>query len=659
MLLGLLGSCSDDISPDFPDTPDGKRIDIVAAAKFPEMNFASSRAMGEQPTVDELLNKLKINLLVFDASGVMLQFIPPEDISVKEVVDSTQTVLFNVSGIYSSTLPRRLHFVVTSAPDLLALPGGEYITAMASERTVMPALMSEGDIDSYWGLTELTSITENSEVNIKLLRSFVKINVESHEDASKFKLLGYTVVNRPNKGMLVPYIHSEYRFADFMAADGSLLSYADVIAQGYNGINPAGSDASMTHTTETEVAAALAESETQLAGGGDSPCYIYERSQSHLSAVGSGVMVTYVIVKGEYNGKTAYYKLDLGYNDQGDFKFYDLLRNFSYTLVLQSVEGPGAATLHEAMAGVANNNISASVVTRDLFSISYNEEKIEVSTTRVIFTEDAVHYDLKFRYTVPDGLGYEFEPENLYIYDTNNEATQLNMSGLKNAGDSKSADDLRGEVIQSAELVTGTDGWYILRITTKDIPTDARRWEQTLRIYYKGGTVNLGRTVTLMSRKPWKLADVTNTVPGSTINSAFVVNFTIPSGLVKSQFPLTLTFESDKQNIYAQKGSPLQVAAGKSGFMGATTDSIIRYEWHMEWEEYDADYGKSYTASFRTNTTLKDDSGYDTAEIDAATNDATNTGREANDGRNKFCIRIANKGMKCIEPYYVNIVRTD
>ena len=58
-------------------------------------------------------------------------------------------------------------------------------------------------------------------------------------------------------------------------------------------------------------------------------------------------------------------------------------------------------TLLDAMNGAAHNNLSTSVVTRDLFSIGYQGEKIEVSSTRVIFTEKTSGYSFRFRYTTP------------------------------------------------------------------------------------------------------------------------------------------------------------------------------------------------------------------------------------------------------------------
>jgi len=655
MLLALLSACNDDSMPDIssPDLPEGAPVDMIVGAEFPESFVkADSRAMGEQPTLDDL----NINLFVFDASGVMLQFIEPKDISIKTIVSSTNTVTFVVHNIYSSTMPRRLHFVVTSAPDLLELDGGEYISAMASETTVMPALLTSGNTDAYWGMSVLNDgIDEKTNVGVKMIRNFVKVSVKSSAPESTFKMLGYTVVNRPNRGAVAPYIYKDHLFASFLSPADVLLSYDDLITQGYHGVNPAGSETDMLCTTEEEVAASLADSERRLAAGesdtpSDTPYYFYERSQSYITSMGSDVAVTYVIVKGQYMGKTYYYKIDIGHDSEGKFKFYDLLRNFCYMIDITEVGGAGAASLLEAMNGPAHNNVSASVVTRDLFSIGYDNEIIVVSATNVIFTEKTVDYELQFRYTLPDNAA--IDTSKLKIYDLNNESVEYNMDDVSTTT-SKSI-DLDGEVVESASLSLRTDGWYTLRITTKDIPDDSRRFEQNLRIYYSG-SAGLGRTVTLMLRKPWNLSDVSHTDLTDAMENDFTVNFTLPSGMAHSQFPLILTFESDKQNIYAKNGSKMTVAIGKSGFKGATTDNVMLYEWRMEWEDYNDAGGGTYTAHFRTNTTSTEDWKYHTEGIDAVANgDRTKNNRSAD-----FCIRIANKGLKCIEPHYVNIDRPE
>lgn len=649
-------SCSDDIclNTTHSGLPDGTPIEIETAAEFPEMNLGpDSRAMGDQPTTDELLNSLKVNILVFDTAGVMLQFIRPEDISIKRIV--ADTVYFRVRNIYSSSQPRRLHFVVTSIADIRDMEGGDLITSMANEKTVMPALISEGNTDVYWGLSDVPEITNSMKLEMRVIRNFVKLSVISSESTDKFKLQSYAVVNRPGKGTVAPYIYRDHDFASFLTSDNEIRSYDEIVAQGYHGVNPAGSEASMTHTTPAEVQASLAESERLLSvPGQDSPYYFYERSQSEFDAAGSGAVVTYVIVKGEYNGTTYYYKIDIGHNRSGKFVYYDLLRSFHYTVNITEVGGPGAATLEEAMAGVAHNNISASVVTRDLFAISYHNEQITVSDTRVIFAEKTADYQFLFRYTVPEGLDYEFDPAHLKIYDVSDDTKEYDMSGL--GGNRTKAVDLSGEVVESAYLSQGNNGWYILHITTKDIPSDARRWEQNLRVYYSGGTVNLGRTVNLILRQPWHLSDVTYTQPSATRENEFSLTFSLPPGLPTSQFPLTLTFESDKQNIYAKKGTNLYVAVDKSGFKGGTTDNIILYEWNISYSQYhhdDGTEGGQYTAYFLTNTTSDEDKDYNTAGIDRT----ANGDRSTNNGTGMFCIRIANKGQKCIEPYYVNITR--
>lgn len=653
LILALLAVACDD--PMMPDNhrngvPDGTPVEIVTGAELPEMTFArSSRSMSEEPTPDELYNVLKVNLFVFDKSGVMLQFIEPKDISIVRIDESTKQVFFKISNIYSSSLPRRLHFITTSATDLRDITGGEYISAMASETTTMPALVVDSGTDAYWGIKEIDSITENMQLTMKLIRNFVKVNVNSTESENVFRLLGYTVVNRPSRGTIAPYIYRDHLFATFLNSDNDLISYDEIIAQGYFGVNPSGADISMTHTTEAEVSAALADSERRLAEGEtDTPCYIYERSQSSVTSAGNSVMVTYMIVAGEYRGKHCYYKIDIGRDKEGKFGFYDLLRNFQYTVEITEVGGEGAPTVLDAMNGAPHNNLSTSVVTRDLFSIGYHGEKIEVNSTRVIFTEKTAGYSFRFRYTTPTGTA--FDPSKLKIYNITDETLEYDMTGVRN-GASKAV-PLQGDVIESASLTIDSEGWYVLNINTKDIPADSRRLEQNIRIYYSGGSAGLGRTVTLMLRRPWDFANVTATSPAAAIQSDMSISLDLPSGLSQSQFPLIITFESDKQNIYALNGSSLTVATGKSGFKGATTDKVILYEWRIEWADYSSGNTR-LTASFRMNTTSADDAAYSTAGIDVA----AIAGRTANNSSRNFCVRIANKGQKYIQPYYVNVTR--
>lgn len=656
LISAVMVSCENQEVPDAPPTgpSDGIPVEIVTGASFPELEFgAASRTMGDEPTIDELLNTLKVNLFVFDPAGVMLQFIGPENISIVNIDRESKRVYFKVSNIYSSSRPRRLHFVITSSEDLHDISGGEYISAMASETTTMPALVVAGGIDAYWGIKKLDSISDNMELTVKLIRNFVKLTAKSSADENVFRLLGYTVVNRPGRGTITPYIYRDHLFASFLNSENDLVSYDEIIAQGYFGVNPSGSDGDMTHTSEREVSDALLESESRLASGeADTPCYIYERSQSGLASAGSDVMVTYMIVVGEYKGKRCYYKIDIGHDKDGKFGFYDLLRNFQYTVDITEVGGEGSPTLLDAMNGAAHNNLSTSVVTRDLFSIGYDGEKIEVSSTRVIFTEQTEEYPLRFRYTTPTGVA--LDPSKLKIYDIDDDEVEFSVAGVTHNQDKNV--DLNGNVIDNAKISSGDDGWYELIVSTKSIPTDSRRLEQSIRIYYSGGTAGLGRTVTFMLRRPWEFSDVGSTVPSGSMGSEFSIGVTIPSGLSQTQFPLIITFESDKQNIYAVNGTPLSVETGRSGFEGATTDDIIYYEWRVEWADYVASGssgGLILNARFRMNTTTAEDMAYNTLSIDKANIE----GRMPDNGTSGFCVRVANQGQKYIQPHYVNVTR--
>lgn len=653
-----MGSCSDDpvAGPSGnPGLVDGTLIDMVAGVEFPEMQFGISRAMGEYPSAEELLNSLYVNVFVFDRAGVMMQFIEPKDVEVLRIDPENHHVYFKVSNIYSSSEPRRLHFVVTSAEDLTAEDGGDYIKAMASETTTMPALVVSGDTDAYWGVTELDEITADMSLTIRLVRNFVKlsVSVDNLSNPGDFKLLGYTVVNRPGRGTVTPYRHQDHLFAAFFNAADQLLTYEQVIEQGYYGVNTANADADMTFTTASEVETSLQNSITRMKAGEDTPYYIYERSQSSVANAGSDVMVTYMIVAGEYKGQTYYYKIDIGRDSAGKFGYYDLLRNFRYTVDIKEVGGAGALSVQDAMNGAAHNNLSASVVTRDLFSIGYDNEIIEVSATRVIFTEQTAGYELRFRYTIPNKVDYTFDPRYLKVYDVADESREYNCGNVAAGRDA--AVDLSGEVLEKASLSKDGD-WYVLKVTSRDVPADSRRYEQSVRIYYSGGNVGLGRTVTFMLRRPWNFSNMTCSNPGQGLGSDLNLSFDIPSGLPNSLFPLILTFESDKQNIYAVNGSPLTVQTGQSAFAGATTDNVIYYEWRLEWADYahtDGSEGGRYTVNFKTNTTSTDDVAYPTSSID----NASNGSRTKNNGSSGFCIRVANKGYKYIEPIYFNLSR--
>lgn len=675
----LFAACSDDapVNNASESAADGSLIEISSAIEIPELNFGSdSRVLQENISASYLKNTLKIHLFVFDKSGAMRQFIEPEDIIIDEKKTTSKMAYFKVRNIYVSSEPRTFHFVIVpDITDLRTIKGGEYIDMMANEKVVMPALQigdKDNQIDAYWGRVEVPNINADMVVQLKAVRNFAKIIVSTGinpDDAStgNFKITAYAIVNKPSRSLIVPYITKDYLFAEFYDPDGTgMKTYEEIKAQGFNGINPSDANNNLFCTTVDDVRKELDLSRRDISKNGTYPeClgnsayYIYEHQQSGLGQASSSAEVTYIIIEAERNGKTYYYKIDNGFEDKGKFYYYDVIRNFQYTISIDAVTGDGASTIEEAMLGAAVNNLTASVVTRDLFSIGYKNDKIEVSNTRAFITRPNATHTFRFCYTIE---GETIDPSKFMIYDLVNEndaSMYENMTGVTET-QSKNLPNLKSigtnnQVIQSAS-VRRDGNWYELTFTTGALPmSSAERYEQTLKVLYEGGSY-LARTFTIMLRQPWEFTAVPqNTNIGAATEQTVTIPVTLPEGLSKTQFPIVITFESDKQNIYAVPGENMTVSFIKSGFNGATTDNVISYERRIEWEEYEAN--RAFSVVFRTNTTSTADYNYNTKSID---DNADNDGRLDNNGTRNFSIRVGERNpdnMKYFKPLYIHFTR--
>lgn len=680
----LFAACSDEIQVNPGATssvPDGTPIEISSAIDLPEMNFGNpSRVLQENISSTYLKNTLKVHLFVFDKSGAMRQFIEPKDIIIDTEKTTATTAYFKVKNIYASSEPRTLHFVIVpDITDLRTIKGGEYIDMMANETVVMPALQigdKDNQIDAYWGRIEVDKIDpDNPTVQLKAVRNFAKVivstNIDQNDEATgKFKITAYAIVNKPSRSLIAPYITQNYLFAEFYDGTG-MKTYEQVKAQGFNGINPSDANNNLFCTTVQDVKDELDKSRGLIdinnsisypENLGNSAYYIYEHQQSGLGEASASAEVSYIIIEAQRNGKTYYYKIDNGYEDKGKFYYYDVIRNFQYTINIDAVTGDGAATIEEAMLGAAVNNLTASVVTRDLFSIGYKNDKIEVSNTRAFITRPNATHTFRFHYTIDRDV---IEPSKFIIYDLVNEEDDTkyeNMTGVttttsKDLSNLKSANK-NNPVIQSASVIQMNDGWYELTFTTGALPqSSAERYEQTLKVLYQGGSY-LARTFTIMLRQPWEYkVENTEINVGAATQSDVQINFTLPEGLSKTQFPIVVTFESDKQNIYAVPGEDLTVSFVKSQFDGATTDNVISYERRFEYEEYEN--ARTYTVNFKTNTTSTVDKAYNNEGIDDKYSKDSD-GREDNYGTNNFCIRMGDRnpdGMKYFKPLFINCTR--
>lgn len=92
--------------------------------------------------------------------------------------------------------------------------------------------------------------------------------------------------------------------------------------------------------------------------------YLFEAAQPQLATdEDNHLKRPCIIVKGVYEGKSCYYRVDFAKQDAttGDVTYMDIVRNHSYNITVTNVSGRGSDTAHEALKSKAAN-ITASVI---------------------------------------------------------------------------------------------------------------------------------------------------------------------------------------------------------------------------------------------------------------------------------------------------------
>ena len=441
----------------------------------------------------------------------------------------------------------RLH-LIANYPDLTMSMGeeGNLIGRMPTDEDI-----SEHDV--YWNYIEVQNITEEQSsllIKVPLVRNFTKIKVDlSDELSSKFQLTGYAVHNVPNRGTVAPFNVANGSFANYCLTEGASVksqTYQNLKnEQGYLGNEPYGN----TYTRLTNQSEFINPA---------TAFYMYERTHEGSDNP------TSIIVKGKYNPdgtgnfdgiEDTYYKLDFIYRDSNTNTnvYYNLLRNFEYTVKVVSIIGEGYRTPEEAISMPASNNISGSTNVSNLTNISDGTGRLYVSTTYQVFTDEN-SVDIYYKY-IPDI----------------NEPITIN-NNLKNNGGEIIVTAPAGDVLRSSAVVESKDetsdrvGWRKITLTPY-APGDIVK---TQEIYIASG--NLQRKIMLVLRRPYEMVidilndnDLVNKVQQSPVN----VKVSIPGGIPMSLFPLKFYLKSADNTIYAKPGTDMysEVFVGSYGFV--------------------------------------------------------------------------------------------
>lgn len=548
--LAMVG-CAEEFSPE-PVSGSGFRFSVVV----PPSGAISTRSFASEAVTS-------LHVLVFDENGYFVE-------CQKAVPAAGTTWGADMNSVYSFTVSlqasaskRILHFVANYDFDARPVEYG-------TEYSVISHLSVGGGQEAYWQRVVLDGGIYTQEnwgdmpesdkaklVKIPLVRNFAKIEVESKAD--EFTVTGFALWNVPDRGCVAPCVMAPPTFADYRMGDtkGDPFANNPWISRTYDDISTtfgpddtdsvgfAGFLPAEANIVSTDANALTYDKDTK---------FMYERPYS------SDVTHSAVIVKGRYNGPGAkgvesYFKVDLiRYSRHGLTEYYNILRNFTYKVNINSCSADGYATPAEAAAQPASNNFVSSVVTQNVINISDGEARLYVSTTdtTVVSSEP-----FKFRYRyVPDFYGkpsyVDNTKVNFYDYTRRHALTRDDASKYYVELDKPHYVMTRYNVIDKLDVPDSK--WYQWHETTIT-PAEPGDEEvsETVIIYQEtadSSQVKIARSVTFRLRKPFEMA--VECVPSEVkkvVGDTLRVNIKIPSGLRESLFPLEFVIEAENNSI--------------------------------------------------------------------------------------------------------------
>ncbi len=500
---------------------------------------------------------------------------------------------------------RYIHFIATSEP-IASLESGT--VNMMDEATFVHDLVTTNEVVAYWGRIHVTAIMESSADdpnfhNIKMIRNFAKVKVKTADDVDNFEILGFKVFDTPVYGTIAPFNNNtvDYipvdgniqinfnRFADFVTASTQDSPYSFLTTSlNYYGFMPP----TIAYDDNSSYYDASGTDNVPWIDPAD-PDYLYECSYRPDRN-------PFIILKANYTegGSTNlyYYKADFVYNTADGNEYYNLLRNFQYTLNITGVSGKGSSTVYDAINSIALNNFEASTLAQELTNIANDDSRLYISQTDILIT-----YGTTLTMYVKSRKGDGFtQDDNGTITAEIREAT---------SGNNIVADDSDITISGSDETSGDYSGWRKVTMNIQDAASlqPGEVWKQPIVFKNAAG---LTRTVNITLRRPMSLTVDMQDVVAGTKNTECELKFSIPSGLTEYRFPMYFYIEQESNNLYPKAladgaNEALTVITGKSKIPGNETKNTYYYRRAISWSEYmaaDADIAgiKTFSCYFKT-----------------------------------------------------------
>lgn len=495
-----------------PVDQDGERVSVTFSVDVP--NYAPMRAM--QEGIDE--NKIKtLELLVFNKEGLMADYALATNLT--KAGDGKYT--FNAK-LKPQTEPCVIHFVANrnyGGTD----SGRQYLgrkesDVLLSELVTMEQVVAAKTIP-MWARKGYSEIKEDSNLGeIAVLRSMAKFTVDNK--ATDLSEVSYTLCNSYDCGTVAPFKRAA---PDLDAA----FSVEDRVP-----------------TVPRE--SFLANGDDGLGWYSNTPVYGFERKNKTANPISC------LVIRAKYKNAAeySYYKLDF-VKSSNRLERYDLIRNYWYKMTIKEALAPGAASLEDALAGPAVNNLALSEELQAYPSYSDGKGRLEVEATNYIMTHGETTLTFKANY-YPEG---ETQPNN----------SKLRIVGVRNATDHNAITD------ESQVRLNKTTGEITATLQTS---SGERRISDI--IVGVEGDEDLMRIVRVEVRDAYKYASfkvngfstesnaVTVRVAPSKQGSRLTFEIVIPKDFSTYKLPMRLRFFTE--HFYPDASAALSDGMGKFAF---------------------------------------------------------------------------------------------
>ena len=591
----------------------GESVAVTLTVALPEpVPMPTKGVMGEGPVASDF----KVYLCIFgEGDGYVQNWISTT------LIDPVISGEYLTGGKFTAYLPiaddaRTIH-VIANPPQAATPTTSGYLD------NVMENMVDTDGQCSYWQQISLPNGIHDDEATataftgLQLVRNFAKVVVTTPDPDSEqyegFQVKQWTLINVPTHGYVAPYTgdpSSRFPATYLNVADHLDALYDDLVEEGYAPKMP--SDATINHDYPGNPAAFGVAAPYVRRGAAK---YMYERPcppTSYPTAVLAQVEFDADFGVPGMAGETFWYKIQL-LNNEG--QYVPVYRDVVYTLTLQKLEAPGEETAEKAFNGPSFGNISASLETASLQTLSNGTSTIHVDNLDYTFITEAGSSVLLKSEDGTQPAKFWFIPGGVYPDMYTESAAGICTIDVT----VKTVPDYRPAV--NGIVVNGSDGPGTIVASLAESSNYIKKSVIRVAGQAEGGQL-LYRdiTVTVMNQQ-----SLGATISGSAsgLNNDVTIGLHLPEGLGSSVFPIRVRIEAE-QNTLSATTSDLQVMSGLSVFPSKTGKNTFYFIRTIKYSDYcylnprtkKYVYNYDFTCSFKTNKSGDNSTAIDVRDLD-------------------------------------------